>query len=256
MAYDFLGTFNQAMYERLRSFVQSQKVLIEDRINHLNAEMERVGVIQFRYENGVPVGYVADSDTYLGKLLGAYEVLGGNPAVDLRVRLMTDPVFLLEGSEEMPPGQMSNGEVVGARGLNDADSADYIRLYRADMNSTIHRRFDYLERKIRRAVDYADQLQAEIVRLTALLGDVNMEDSLPGLESQIEQMIKDPTYRAVTPDTSEHAELGRDVYAPFSSYDVAEGVVQDPSLVVPRVATTTQRQSGAVAPVKPGQTSA
>lgn len=256
MAYEFLGTFNAAMYGRLKTFVQSQKVFIEDRINHLSAEIDRIGQITFKYDNGVPIGYVADSDSYLGKLLAAYEVLGGNPVVDLRVRLIIDPVYLLTGSEEAPPGMMSNGEVVGAKGLNDADSGDLIRPYREGFNSTIYRRFDYLERKIRRAVDYADQLQAEVSQLTLLLGGPDVEGTLENLQSQIEQVIKDPTFRAVTPDESEHAELGRDIYAPFSSYDVPEGSPQDPSVVVHREANTTQRQSGDISPVKPGQTSA
>lgn len=254
MAHDFLGTFNQAQYERLKTFIQSQMPRLEERINHLNAEILRVGSIVFRYNNGVPIGYAGDPpESYLGKLLSAYEVMGGNPFVDLRVRLLSDPVFVLPGTEDTPPHTMSSGEVIGAKGLNDAASAELIHELRSAFDSTLSRRFGSIERKIRRAVDYADQLRAEVSQLTTLLSSATTDGSVENLFSQVEQLLADPTYRAITPDVSDTAKFGLDVYAPFSSYDVPEGTGQDPSLVVRREATTPQRQSGDKPPVKPGQ---
>lgn len=256
MAYDFLGTFNQAMYDRLRTFVEAQVSLIKDRINHLSAEKLRIGAVTFKYDKGVPIGVVSDTTSYIGKLISAYEVLGGNPLVDLRVRLLSEPVFLLPGDELTGPTTMSNGEILGNKGLSDQDSAELIRRYRVAFDPTIRRRFDYLERKIRRAVDYADQLQAEVTNLNLLLQSIQIDGSLDNLKGAILQLLADPTYRAITPDTSPHAELGLDVYAPFSSYDVPEGAPQDPTVETPREATMTQRQSGNLPPVKPGQRSA
>lgn len=255
MAYDFLGTFNQAMFDRLRTFIESQVPLIKARIEHLSAERDRLGAVTFKYDQGVPIGVVSDTISYIGKLVSAYEVLGGNPLVDLRVRLVTDPVFILPGDELTGPHTMSSGEVIGNKGLNDQDSAELIRRFRASFDVTVRRRFDYLERKIRRAVDYSDQLQAEIANLNLLLESIQIDGSLDNLKTQIQQLLADPTYRAITPDTSPHAELGLDVYAPFSSYDVPEGAPQDPSLDTPREATMPQRQSGNLPPVKPGQRS-
>jgi hypothetical protein len=256
MAHEFLGTFNKAMYDRLRTFIQSQLPFIQDRISHLAAEKNRIGVIQFRYTKGIPVGYVSDPNSYLGKLLAAYEVLGGNPGVDLRIRLSTDPIFVVAGDENTPPSQMSNGEAIGSRGLSDADSGDLVRLLRTAFDSTISRRFDYLERKIRRATDYADQLQAEMDQLSVLVAAAEVDGSLENTFAQVEQLLADPTYRAISPDTSEHAELGQNVRAPYSAYDVPEGALQDPNIEVSREAITTQRQSGNLPPVKPGQSSA
>jgi len=257
MAFDFLGTFNAAMYERLLTFIQSQAPFIEARITHLEAEVSRVGLVVFRYNQGIPIGYAGDpTDSYLGKLLSAYEVLGGNPFVDLRVRLSTDPVFVLPGDETTGPHTMSNGEVIGAKGLNDANSAELIRSLRSPFDLTINRRFDALERKIRRAMDYVDQLQAEITELQTILQiEADLSGSLANLDTQITQLLTDSTYRAITPDKSETAKFGLDVYAPFSSYDVPQGAGPDPNQVVPREATTPQRQSGDTAPVKPGQRS-
>jgi hypothetical protein len=277
MAFDFLGTFNAAQYERLSGFIRSQVKFVEARVNHLEAEKIRVGQVIFRFDQGVPIGYAGDPpESYLGKLLSVYEVLGGNPGVDLRVRLPTDPVFMLPGDEVTSPHTMSNGEAIGGKGLSDADSAELVRSYRASFNDTIYRRFDALERKIRRAVDYADQLEEEIAGLKKLVVSFTAEDfatvgqisaeqfqtgnfslnlpqdgSLANLESQIRQLIADPNYRALTTDAGENAELGLDVYAPFSAYDIPEGTGQDPSLVVPRVAESPQRQGGKV--VQPGQ---
>lgn len=256
MAFDYLGTFNRAMYDRLRTFVESQVAIIKSRIDHLSAEKDRIGGVTFKYDRGIPIGSVSDTTSYIGKLVSAYEVLGGNPLVDLRVRLVTDPVFVLPGNELAGPHTMSSGEVIGNKGLNDQDSAELIRRYRVAFDSTIRRRFDSLERKIRRAVDYSDQLQAEITNLNLLLQSVQIDGSLDNLKTSLLQLLSDPTYRAITPDTSPHAELGFDVYAPFSSYDIPEGTPQDPSLEVPRQATVPQRQSGDIAPVKPGQRSA
>jgi hypothetical protein len=180
--------------------------------------------------------------------------LGGDPFVDLRVRLLTDPVFILPGDENVGPHTMSNGEVIGAKGLNDTSSAELVRQYRAAFNPTLQRRFDYLERKIRRAVDYVDQLGSEIAQLHTLKTTA-VGGSLEDLMSQVDQLLSDPTYRAITPDTSENAKFGLDVHAPFSSYDVPEGPLQDPSVSTDREAVMPQRQSGGKPPVKPGQRS-
>jgi hypothetical protein len=98
---------------------------VDGRIQHLQAEVSRIGTVMFRYSKGVPQGFAANpTDSYLGKLLGAYEVLGGNPFVDLRVRLLSDPVFKIQGTEASPSQFMSNGEVIGAKGLSDAPTAE------------------------------------------------------------------------------------------------------------------------------------
>ena len=98
MSHDFLGTFNKSQFDRFLAFARSQLPLIDARLLHLNAELARVGIVIFRYDNGVPLGYAADPpQSYLGKMLAAYEVLGGNPFRDLRVRLRTDPVFIRRG---------------------------------------------------------------------------------------------------------------------------------------------------------------
>ncbi len=247
MAYDWLGTFNRSQIERFLAFARSQLPLVDGRIEHLTAERSRIGSVIFRYQNGVPQGFAADPvDSYLGKLLGAYEVLGGNPFIDLRVRLKNDPIFLVKGTETQGPQYMSNGEVVGAKGLSDAPTAELVHEARGWLESTLYSRFDSLERKIRRAMDYADELQSEIATLQVMKLAADATGSLEYIASQISQFLSDQNYRAVFDDGGGD-KFGFTVYAPFSAYDI--GSSSDPG--VSRTSESAQRQNSGF--VGPGQ---
>ncbi len=151
MAFDWLGTFNRSQLDRFLAFARTQLPLVDARIQHLEAEQNRLGVVSFRYYQGIPKEFIADpAESYIGKLLAAYEVLGGNPFHDLRARLRTDPVFAIRGSETTPTQFMSNGEVIGARGLADAVSAELMRQGKTWLADILSYRFNGLERKIRR----------------------------------------------------------------------------------------------------------
>lgn len=240
MAFDHLGTFNKSQLDRFMAFARSQLPLVDARIQHLAAEQARLGSVVFRYDQGVPVGFAADPvDSYLGKLLAAYEVLGGNPFYDLRVRLRTQPIFLVRGSESTPAQYMSNGEVVGAKGLADAPSAVLMARARAWIEDTLHGRFGRMERKIRRTLDYSDQLQTEIDVLTKIKAAAEVDDSLESYATQLYQLLSDPNYRAIFDDKGKDP-FGFTAYAPFSSYDAVAST--DPNLV-DRTAEGPQRQN-------------
>lgn len=249
MAHDFLGTFNQAQFERFAEFARNQIEAIELRIKHLEAEINRIGMVTFRFEQGVPQALTATpKSSYMAKLLAAYEVKGGNPFIDLRTRSRTDPIFLQRADETVSAHTMSNGEPVPYGSLSDGPSAELVRKARGWLEETLHGRFGRLERKIRRALDYRDQLEEEVSELRTLRADVDTPNSLEQLLVQIQQLIDDPTYRAITPDTDQ---FGLMVHAPYSSYDIPSG--GDPNTVVRQSgATTPQRQQGII--VKPGQT--
>jgi hypothetical protein len=244
----FLGTFNQAQYERFADFARSQLTTINDRIQHNNAEITRIGKVVFRYKRGVPQGLTADpEDSYMAKLLAAYEVLGGNPFIDLRTRDRTDPIFIEGTDETQSPHSMSNGEPIGERVKADAASGALMREAREWLNAVLDRRFNKLERKMRRALDYQDQLEQENTDL------VTKRDGFEDLLSQIERLIADPGYRPLTADMDP---LGLLTNAPYSSYDVAQtttdaGQDVDPNRLTNREAVQPQRQQGVI--VKPGQ---
>lgn len=247
MAHDFLGTFNRSQFSRFVAFARSQLTLVSGRISHLEAEISRIGVLTFRYEKGVPLGFAASPSTsYLAKLLGAYEVLGGNPPADLRVRLRTDPVFVVRGTEDAAPQYMNNGEVIGAKGLADGTTAELMHSAREWLYDTLRYRFEGLERKIRRSVDYADQLQLELQKLQIIQLSATTSGSLEAIASQIEQLFGDLNYRAIFDDSGSDP-YGLNIYAPFSSYDTATS--EDPSLVDRGASESAQRQnSGFVGP--------
>lgn len=235
MAFDHLGTFNKSQFERFLAFSRSQLPLVDGRLAHLQAEVTRVGSVMFRYTNGVPQGFAATPTTsYLFKLLAAYEVLGGNPFIDLRVRLKSDPVFKVKGTEATDSQIMSNGEVVGAKGLSDSPTAELMHEGKAWLSDTLKYRYDGLERKIRRAVDYSDQLKTEIATLKTITKAASVTGSLEYIAAQVNQFLADQNYRAVFDDGGAD-KFGFTVYAPFSSYDTGgDGA---------RVADTPQRQN-------------
>lgn len=50
MSHDFLGTFNKSQLDRFLAFARTQLPLVDARIQHLEAEMNRLGVAAFRGE--------------------------------------------------------------------------------------------------------------------------------------------------------------------------------------------------------------
>jgi len=219
MSFRFNGTFNRSQYERFKAYVRAQIQTIEARIQHLQAEKLRVGNLAFAYDQGgAPVAFTHDPpSTYCGKLFAAYEALGGDPEFDIQVRSKTQAVFLLQGSYSKAPEMMSNGEVVGVRGLSDAQSAVLVQKARRFVSEDLDRRRHSLERKIMRCIDYAEQLENEISELTALRGAAEDVGSLEGYLKELDGLMQDPSYMAITDDSGEdpHGKLTR---APVAGY--------------------------------------
>lgn len=220
MAFDWKGTFNRSQYERFKAFAQAQLASVAERTAHLDAEIRRVGLLQFAYDaNGVPVSYSVDpSDSYLGRLMAVYEILGGDAFFDLKVRSTSQPVFILRGSESQPAQLMSTGEAFGPPGLGDRYSAGYMGKARAWVDDTIRTRREALERKIRRLLDYVDQLEEERQQLQTITAGSETEDSLAYIWTTLEQLFNDPTYRAVYDDQGSDPQ-GQLTSAPLAAYN-------------------------------------
>ncbi len=245
MAHDWLGTFNRSQVERFLAFARANLSTIDARILHLQAEKGRIGTLVFTYDaEHVPDSVTADpTDSYLGKLLAAYEVLGGNPFLDLRSRTKGQPLFVVRGVG-MAPGYISNGEPVTSKGLQDAYSAELIRSLRSPISEALRARFESLERKIRRALDYGDQLDEEVASLQVYKAAAEIEGSLEYVAEQINQLLSNRNYRAIYDDGGKDP-LGLNTYAPFSAFDAENSQGTGPS----RTAPGPQRQdSGYVGP--------
>jgi hypothetical protein len=218
MAFDWLGTFNQAQFDRLAKFATDQRKDIKARIQHLEAEVERIGVLSFSYDSGgIPKGStVSPTTSYVARLFAAYEALGGDSEYDLNVRSSSQPVFLLRTDETAPAQMLSNGEVLGAPGKADAPSAAYVQQMRAWMQDTLDYRREYLERKIRRMLDYVDQLQDEIALLRKIDLGEEVRGSLDSIINGVQQLIDDPNYRATPKGGDAFNKKG---HAPFAAYE-------------------------------------
>jgi hypothetical protein len=205
MPFSFGGTFNKSQFERLVSHAQDQLTHIDARIKHLTYEQTRIGFLKFTYDAaGRPEHYSTGgeggSPTYIGKLMQAYEVLGGDPFHELQTRSMDQPVFLPQGTETTAPKVMSNGEPIPGQGLADAPTSQYVSLIKSWMSANLERRAA-LERKIRRMLDYGDQLQIEIDQLKNIRLSAETQGSLENVINEVNLLFGDKNYRAVTDDT-------------------------------------------------------
>jgi len=222
MPFDYLGTFNASQFNRLAAYARSRLPLIDARIRHLSVEYQRVGFLQFSYDTaGKPVSYTTGSGgaatTYIGQLIAAYEVLGGDPFYDLQMRTMGQAITRPKGNELANSKILSNGEPIPAAGLSDGPSGNAVRTIKAWIADDLER-LERLERKIRRTVDYSDQLQDEISKLTSIRGTAEADGSLENLVAFVKQLFTDPTYRAIADDAGRD-EFGKFIYAPMSSYE-------------------------------------
>lgn len=237
--FDFLGTFNKSQFERLAAYARDQLLLVDARIAHLTYEQARVGFLKFTYDTaGKPTAYstgsAGGSPTYIGKLMAAYEALGGDPFYDLQARASGDqPVFYPKGTDTAANKVMSNGEPLPAKGLADAPTAQLVQQIRSWINPTLDRRAQ-LERKVRRMLDYGDQLQSEIEELKTIKKSAETTGSLENLIAAVNQFLSDPNYRA-TGDDKGADPFGKLAYAPYASYEPGEDRAAPDGLVVEKV---------------------
>jgi hypothetical protein len=202
---------------------------VNERIAHLESELNRVGILQFSYSDGVPQGYsvAKPPDSYISKLVAAYEALGGDLFYDLKIRTQSQPVFVVKGDEAEAPTRMSSGEIISMPGQADAPTAELMRQARDWMNETLRYRREHIERKIRRATDYSDQLQAEISMLQAVRLADTVEGALENVLKTIGDYVTDRTYRAVYDDKGQDTH-GLKVNAPFGAFEPGPDQTENP----------------------------
>jgi hypothetical protein len=237
MAFDFLGTFNRSQFDRLVAFARDQIVHVDPRIKHIVSEQTRVGYLRFTYDSaGRPIKYSTGSEggspTYIGKLMGAYEALGGDPFHELQTRMVSQAVFLPKGTEVSAPKVMSNGEPIPGIGLADAPTAKFVSRIKSGVSGMIERRAA-LGRKIRRMVDYGDQLQAEMDSLMALNASAESDGSLENIVTDVKLLLTDRNYRAVSDDKG-NDEFGKLTQAPMAGLNPGPDRANPDGLVVER----------------------
>ena len=262
MAFDFGGTFNNHQVSRLVAFSQNQFVDAAGRVIHLSAEIARIGNIIFQYDaGGNPVSYTAGpNNSYIGKLVMVYEILGGDPLFDLQVRSQAQAVYLVGASSKTAPAQqMSSGDIVGQPGLSDALSSALVQQMKSWTEEVIQYKRENIERKVRRAIDYVDQLTAEKNLILAATSGATTSGSVANLTTQIATLLADPTYRAIYNDTTNDYH-GKFAHAPFGPFNpgpnrtLGPGTVRvDGGPIVSGVQTSPQGAGAPPPPTLPGQ---
>jgi hypothetical protein len=183
MAFNFYGTFTTGQWDELRQFALIQGPDIGARIGWLNRELSTVGIFSTIYDpaTNFPQSFsVTPSTSHGAKLLLAYRALGGFPERDFLLRTSDQPVFLMAG----PPidtndasgtaqagfsDQFSNGKQYRGNQRFDRDLGYPMEKFKRWQLEAIKQKREKLEFKIKRALDYSDQLQIERDFLTVII---------------------------------------------------------------------------------------
>jgi len=140
-------------------------------------------------DNNYPKSFsVSPLNSYGAKLLSAYRILGGYPEKEMLLRTRDVPVFLTRGE---PITVRQDGLVSGGYSETYTDSRRWRggQRYDRDLGLRVERmkawqleiiksKREKLEFKIKRALDYSDQLQQEVVLIDKLLTESTSVDTL------------------------------------------------------------------------------
>lgn len=198
MAFNFFGTFTTGQWEDFKAFSKIQAMELRLRRAWLQRELLRVGVFTTSYDGPNPVSFTATG--YAGKLLQAYRILGGVPEQTMLLRTRDKPVYKTKGHElTVDPGATTSGGYsdVYSNGRRERGGQRYdrdiglrVESLKAWQLESVKFKRERLEYKIKRAMDYSDQVQQEISLIDKLLdiGLGSFDDQL----TQVEILISRP----------------------------------------------------------------
>ena len=186
----FYGTFTLGQWEELRQFALIQATDIGARSAWITRELATVGIFSTIYDpnTNFPVSFtVAGPTSHGAKLLQAYRALGGFPEQDFLLRTSDQPVYLVQGT----PVIMNDASGVAQGGFSDVFSNG--KRYRGNQRfdrdlgfpmekfkkwqlEAIKRKREHLEFKLKRALDYSDQLQSEKTFLNMMIAPGTTND--------------------------------------------------------------------------------
>jgi hypothetical protein len=198
MAFNFFGVCTSGQWESFKAFARIQRLELQLRVNWLQKQLSMNGVFSTVYDGPNPVSFSASAGSYAAKLLSAYRVLGGVPERDMLLRTSDQPVFKTKGTNiQNPTSGVTTGGFsdVYSNGRRDRGTQRFDR----DLGLRVERLKDWqleavkakrerLEYKIKRALDYSDQLQSEIAVLTAVLDEAStssFDSQVVGVEVQM-----------------------------------------------------------------------
>ena len=173
--------FTTAQFEDLADFSKIQEQEILDRISWLRRQLTLNGIFTTEYdENNDPTNFSCSPPfSYGAKLMHVYRILGGVPERDMLLRTSDKPVFLTRGvnidGESDTSGYsdvFSNGRRYRGNQRFDRDIGLKVQKLKMWQLESIKRKREHLEFKIKRCLDYSDQLQNEITTLNRMVGRI------------------------------------------------------------------------------------
>ncbi len=197
MSFSFFGTFTSGQWEAFKAFARVQKVDVQLRINWLQKQLSMNGIFETVYDGPMPVSFSASAGSYAWKLIAAYRVLGGVPEREMLLRTSDQPVFKTKGisvSDQVGNATsgfsdtFSNGRRERGTQRFDRDLGLMVEKLKGWQLAAIKAKRERLEFKIKRALDYSDQLQNEIAVLTAVLDETStssFDSQVVGIEVQM-----------------------------------------------------------------------
>jgi hypothetical protein len=188
MAFNFFGTFTRAQWREFKDFIEVQRTELYARRNWLDSEISRTGQVSCSYDDeGNPVSFEASPKTYIGKLLLAYRILGGIPENDMLLRTRDQVVYLKQGIDEDDRPEYSNGRLNRGTQRFDRSLGLSVESLKRWQIESIKSKRESLEFKIKRAMDYADQLQQELSMIDGMLSSFAVENQLLEVELLMNQ---------------------------------------------------------------------
>jgi hypothetical protein len=182
MAFGFYGTFTTGQLQQLVDFSLIQERDLVARGSWLSAQLTRNGIFTTEYnpQTHLPRSFSASAGSYAAKLLQAYRILGGTPENDFMLRSTDQAVFLTRGKNintsttatDPTAGYsdtLSNGRRVRGSQRFDRDVGVQVTKLKSWQIEAVKHKREHLEFKIKRALDYSDQLQREIAVIEVLL---------------------------------------------------------------------------------------
>lgn len=219
MSFNFSGTFTTAQFQELAEFARVQERDLKGRASWLRSELLHVGIFTTVYDRAtnMPVRFsVTPPGSHGEKLLRAYKILGGVPENDMLLRTSDKPVFLSHGTSvssdpENPTSGYSDVYSNGRRHRGtqrfDRDLGLRVERFKSWQLEAVKRKREHLEFKIKRALDYSDQLQIEMKLLDGML-NVRSGQSVEDQITKINQLMFRPGAMNVVQDMSDRFGLG------------------------------------------------
>lgn len=171
------------------------------------------GVFTTEYDGPKPVRFSANAGSYAAKLLEAYRVFGGNPETDMLLRTRDLPVYKVSGTEIKKNADTtvsggysdvySNGRRERGGQRFDRDLGLRVEALKEWQLDAIKLKREKLEFKIKRALDYSDQLQQEIELLDRLIGDDVTEGTAANQVIRVEVEMAQPGAMTVVDDVED-----------------------------------------------------